>query len=57
MEELKDDLNPQFIYCLTFNALLSDIATGKIDPIELAKKELANRGYNENAEWVGFNKK
>lgn len=54
--QMPDDLNPEFIFSLTANKLLGDIAKGIIDPVALAKKELANRGYDENGKWVGFKK-
>jgi hypothetical protein len=49
-----DDLNPNFILSTTATELLCDIVNGKIDPIALAKKELDNRGLDNNGKWVGF---
>ena len=53
---LSDDLNPDFLFSGTFTELLSKIAKGEIDPKELAKKELENRGLDINGKWVGFKK-
>lgn len=49
-----DDLNERYIFQLIATDLLVAIGKGQIDPIELAKKELANRGLNEHGDWVGF---
>lgn len=51
---LTDDLNPRFIYTMTHTELLVQIVSGKIDPRELARKELGNRGLDESGNWVGF---
>jgi hypothetical protein len=49
-----DELNPVYLFHLIATDLLVAIVKKKIDPIELANKELANRDLNENGEWVGF---
>lgn len=54
--QLCDDENPRFLFTMTFTTLLLQIAEGKIDARELAKKELANRGLGKKGEWVGFDK-
>ncbi len=51
---IPDSLNPKFIFQMIAGQLLAQIVKGEIDPKELAAKELAARGYNENLEWVGF---
>lgn len=53
---LSDERNPIFILSSTHSDLLADVVAGKIDLLELAKRELANRGLNYNGEWVGFKK-
>jgi len=53
-EELKDDLNPIFIFSSTHTDLLVKAVKGEIILLELAKKELQNRGLSENGLWVGF---
>jgi hypothetical protein len=52
-----DALQPQYIFSLTYKELLVAIAQGLIDPVELAKKELSNRGLDANGIWVGFSSK
>lgn len=51
-----DDLNPQYLFSLTANDLLVAIVKGQINPIELAKKELRNRGFDDSGKWIGFKK-
>lgn len=53
-EELSDDLNPEFIFCLTHSDLLLQALRGEIDLLALARQEMANRGLGKNGEWVGF---
>jgi len=53
-EWLDDFKNPEFIFSATHTFLLTRIVKGEINPIQLAKKQLVNRGQNENGEWVGF---
>lgn len=53
-QELEDDYNPNYMFCLTKNDLLSKIVKGEIDPVKLAKEELAKRGLDSNGEWIGF---
>ena len=49
-----DEMNPRFIFNMTAGELLVGIANGTIDAVELAKKELANRGTGTKGVWVGF---
>ncbi|MBU6429767.1 MAG: hypothetical protein KGR26_12200 [Cyanobacteria bacterium REEB65] len=53
---LPDDLNPLFVFQMTHNELLVAIATGKIDAVQLAREELANRGMGKTGTWVGFDR-
>jgi len=53
-QDVPDDLNPKYIFKLTATTLLVAIAKREIKPIELAKKELANRGIGKDGFWVGF---
>lgn len=55
-EEVSDDDNPAYLFNTTNTSLLVQIAKGEVDAEELAKKELANRGLNNDGKWVGFNK-
>lgn len=54
--ELHDEQNPSFLFSLTWNDLLCKIVNGEVDPVQLAKNELANRGFDHSGEWVGFDK-
>lgn len=49
-----DELNPIYLYHLTATDLLVAILKKQIDPVELANKELKNRGLDENGKWIGF---
>ena len=53
-EEIDDFKNPEFIFSTTPTSLLTKIVKGEIEPVQLAKKQLVNRGQGENGEWVGF---
>lgn len=53
-QELPDDLNPQYLFSGVANVLLIQIVKGEIDPVLIAKQELANRGWGLNNEWIGF---
>jgi hypothetical protein len=50
----RDETNPAFLYSQTATVLLLAIAAGVIDPVEAARRELANRGLDADGEWVGF---
>ena len=58
MEENKtyesDDLNPEYVFNMVHTELLLQLADGTLNPQELARKEMANRGLGRNGEWVGF---
>lgn len=54
IQKCADDLNPKFVFALTDSRLLADLATGKINAQEWAKKEMASRGIDENLSWIGF---
>ncbi len=49
-----DELNPAYIFNLTWTELLLKLADGTLNAQELARKEMANRGLGRNGEWVGF---
>ncbi len=51
-----DDENPIYMFGLTSNALLIGIIKGEIDPVELAKRQLAGRGFGLDNTWIGFTK-
>jgi hypothetical protein len=52
-ENLSDDENPHFLFSTTHHTLLVQIASGQIDPLQLAKTELKNRGLSKTGEWNG----
>lgn len=54
-EELPDDLNPIYLFSTTHKQLLLDIANGKIDARELARRELEARGINNKGVFVRIN--
>lgn len=51
-----DDMNPDFLYSTTATALLLAVEAGLINPVRLARAELANRGLDAIGNWVGFDR-
>lgn len=51
---ISDSQNPVFIFSMTNTDLLLAAAAGLLDPVALAKKELANRGLGADGKWIGF---
>lgn len=51
---LRDELNPLFVFQMTHTDLLVQIATGKLDALQMVREELANRGMGKAGTWVGF---
>ena len=49
-----DATSPAFLYSVTSTSLLLAIAAGLIDPVALARRELASRGLDCDGEWCGF---
>ena len=49
-----DDLNPRYIFQGIATDLLVAIVNRQIDPVELANRELKNRGLDNTGKWVGF---
>lgn len=54
--EENDEQNPAYLHSTTATDLLVAIANGLLDPTQLAKNELANRGLDLDGNWVGFAK-
>ncbi len=52
--ECPDSENPDFLFSITSTALLLAIESGAIDPVALARRELASRGLDRSGAWVGF---
>lgn len=50
----RDETNPQFLFSLTATDLLLAVVNGLVDPGLLARRELANRGLDQDGAWVGF---
>ena len=51
----RDVQQPEFLFNLTATDLLVAIATGQIDPVKIAKLQLANRGQDQKTgAWIGF---
>lgn len=46
--------NPDYLFSRISTNLLAAIASGAINPIALAERELANRGVGKKGKWVGF---
>ena len=54
---IPDEENPVFLFSQTNKDILLDIINGKIDPIQMAKKEIENRGLDiKTGNWIGWNK-
>jgi hypothetical protein len=52
---IPDEENPLFIFNGAHKDLLLDIASGKIDAVQMARMELCNRGVDEKTgAWVGW---
>jgi len=51
-----DDLNPKYLFQGIASDLLVAIVKNQIDPVELAQRELKNRGLNDEGIWIGFKK-
>jgi hypothetical protein len=52
----RDATNPAFLYSVTATSLLLAAAAGLIDPVALARRELASRGLDADGTWVGFDR-
>lgn len=50
----RDDTNPAYLFSSTPTVLLVAAASGAISLKELAMNELANRGLDQQGNWVGF---
>jgi len=50
----EDALDPRFIFNSTANQLLTEALNGEFDINYLVRRELANRGLDEEGNWIGF---
>ncbi len=53
---MSDETNPRFTFSTTRNEILMDAVQGKVNLLQLAALELANRGFDHKGEFVGFAK-
>jgi len=51
---MKDEFNPDFMFYGVATKLLVKAANGEIDLMDLAKKQMINRGLDKAGLWVGF---
>ena len=51
---MQDELNPTFLFSLTYTELLLRVAKGEINAQDLAKVELCKRGFGTEGKWVGI---
>jgi hypothetical protein len=51
-----DATSPAFLYSVTSTSLLLAVASGLLDPVLLARRELAYRGLDADGTWVGFDR-
>uniref|UniRef100_UPI003217B90E hypothetical protein n=1 Tax=uncultured Draconibacterium sp. TaxID=1573823 RepID=UPI003217B90E len=51
-----DELNPRFLFQGIATDLLVAIFNKQINPVDLAFKELRNRGLDTTGKWVGFDR-
>ena len=49
-----DDLNSKYLFKGIATDLLVAIVNKQIDSVELANKELDNRGLDATGKWIGF---
>ncbi|MFO7697898.1 MAG: hypothetical protein R6X16_12185 [Anaerolineae bacterium] len=52
----RDETNPEYLFSITATSLLLAIADGLIDPVALARRQLADRGLDSDGAWVGFDR-
>jgi hypothetical protein len=55
-EDRPDELNPKFIFSLTATQLLTEALKGEFDINYMVRRELANRGFDRDGKWIGFDK-
>ena len=52
----EDALDPRYIFNSTATQLLTEALNGEFDLNYLVRRELANRGLDEEGNWIGFDK-
>ena len=53
IEEKPDELNPELMFNMTASELLVKAAKGEIDIQKLIRKELSDRGIDDQRNWIG----
>jgi hypothetical protein len=53
LSEVSDYENQEYMFQTTHTKLLAKIVNKKIDPVMLAKQELAARGLDLRGKWIG----
>lgn len=56
MEEIPDELNPDLMLNMTASELLIKVAKGEIDIQKLVRKQLSDRGIDDQRNWIGPDK-
>lgn len=53
----EDEVNPIYLFSGTHTELLLRCANHEFNLLQMARKELVNRGLNRKGEWIGWRKK
>lgn len=53
IEEIPDELNPDLMLNMTASELLIKVAKGEIDIQKLVRKQLSDRGIDDQRNWIG----
>ena len=56
IDEIPDELNPELMLNMTASELLIKVAKGEIDIQKLVRKQLSDRGIDDQRNWIGFDK-
>jgi hypothetical protein len=52
----QDELDPRYLFSLTHSQLLVEALKGEFDIRYMVRRELANRGLDNEGKWIGFDK-
>ena len=52
--QVSDEKNPVYLFQTTDTSILLAIARDQLDPVKIAKRELARRGLGSDGQWIGF---
>lgn len=56
MKEIPDELNPDLMLNTIASELLIKVAKGEIDIRKLVRKQLSDRGIDDQRKWIGTDK-